>query len=289
MRSWSRSVTWTRTCRCRASRSETSETSSGAHSGREPLRPTKAASGPTSTHAHAPLRSFNGVDNGFLRFDHVRVPHDALLSRYARVDAVDGAYRPPPPSNAKASYATMVYVRATIVRDAGEFLGRAATIATRRAGRHWLPLAGVGVGWIRLGAGRQVLAAPEWCGGGGGQACCGWVRCSRRECSLGEAAGCVCGVGGWKWIRQAQPGAGWCVPRHARTPHPHSTHNNNTLHTGIRTSSPTPASLPHAGTRPCAGSRPPARAPRSCRSWTMTMCSRRCCRSSRRATRSFSW
>ena len=27
----------------------------------------------------------------------------------------EGEYKPPPPSNAKASYATMVYVRATIV------------------------------------------------------------------------------------------------------------------------------------------------------------------------------
>ncbi len=41
------------------------------------------------------------------------------------------SYVPPPPANSKASYATMVYVRATIVRDAGDFLGRAVTIATR--------------------------------------------------------------------------------------------------------------------------------------------------------------
>ena len=76
------------------------------------------------------LCSFNGVDNGFLRFTYVRVPHDAMLMRFAKVSE-DGQYTPPPPDNQKASYATMVYVRATIVRDAGDFLGRAATIATR--------------------------------------------------------------------------------------------------------------------------------------------------------------
>ena len=36
---------------------------------------------------------------------------------------------PPPPANAKAAYATMVYVRATIVEDAGWVLARATTIA----------------------------------------------------------------------------------------------------------------------------------------------------------------
>ena len=73
---------------------------------------------------------YNGVDNGFLRFDHVRVPRDAMLMRYSSVDK-DGTYVPPPAQNSKASYATMVYVRATIVRDAGDFLGRAATISVR--------------------------------------------------------------------------------------------------------------------------------------------------------------
>ncbi|GAB4820390.1 hypothetical protein N2152v2_007436 [Parachlorella kessleri] len=77
-----------------------------------------------------PKMGFNGVDNGFLRFTYVRVPHDAMLMRFAKVSE-DGQYTPPPPDNQKASYATMVYVRATIVRDAGDFLGRAVTIATR--------------------------------------------------------------------------------------------------------------------------------------------------------------
>ena len=77
-----------------------------------------------------PKMGYNGVDNGFLRFDHVSVPREAMLMKYSQVGR-DGTYVPPPKQNSKASYATMVYVRATIVRDAGDFLGRAATIATR--------------------------------------------------------------------------------------------------------------------------------------------------------------
>ena len=50
--------------------------------------------------------------------------------RYSKVTA-DGTYVPPPAANAKASYATMVYVRATIVEDAGWYLAKAATIAVR--------------------------------------------------------------------------------------------------------------------------------------------------------------
>lgn len=59
-------------------------------------------------------------------------PHAAarenMLQRFAQVTP-EGEYRPPPPENAKAAYATMVYVRATIVEDAGWVLARAATIA----------------------------------------------------------------------------------------------------------------------------------------------------------------
>jgi acyl-CoA oxidase len=77
-----------------------------------------------------PKMGFNGVDNGWMRFDHVRIPRDAMLMRFSKVTE-EGKYVPPPPENQKASYATMVFVRATIVRDAGDFLGRAVTISTR--------------------------------------------------------------------------------------------------------------------------------------------------------------
>lgn len=52
--------------------------------------------------------------------------------RYAKISP-EGDYMPPPPANAKAAYATMVYVRATIVEDAGWILARATTIAVTDA------------------------------------------------------------------------------------------------------------------------------------------------------------
>ena len=48
--------------------------------------------------------------------------------RFAKVTP-EGKYIPPPPANSKASFSTMVYVRATIVEEAGEYLARAVTIA----------------------------------------------------------------------------------------------------------------------------------------------------------------
>jgi len=51
-----------------------------------------------------------------------------MMMRYAKISP-EGDYMPPPPANAKAAYATMVYVRATIVEDAGWILARATTIA----------------------------------------------------------------------------------------------------------------------------------------------------------------
>ena len=53
---------------------------------------------------------------------------DAMLMRFAKMSP-EGKYTPPPAQNAKASYATLVYVRATIVEDAGWYLARSVTIA----------------------------------------------------------------------------------------------------------------------------------------------------------------
>jgi len=106
-----------------------------------------------------PKFGYNGVDNGFMRFDHVRVPRDAMLMRYASVSE-DGAYRPPPAANAKAAYATMVYVRADIVRNAGGVLARAATIATRYAAvRRQTAAAAAGGG--KAGGGKGGPAGAE--------------------------------------------------------------------------------------------------------------------------------
>ena len=75
-----------------------------------------------------PKMGYNAVDNGFLRFDHVRVPRRAMLMRHSKVDE-DGTYHPPPV--AKAAYGTMVFVRSDIVMNAALYMKKAVTIAMR--------------------------------------------------------------------------------------------------------------------------------------------------------------
>ncbi|ORZ25277.1 hypothetical protein BCR42DRAFT_363335 [Absidia repens] len=76
-----------------------------------------------------PKFGFGTVDNGFLMFDHYRVPHVSLLARFSQVDKITGEYIKPP--NDKLSYGTMVFVRANIVMESRYVLARAATVAIR--------------------------------------------------------------------------------------------------------------------------------------------------------------
>ncbi|KAI9314437.1 acyl-CoA dehydrogenase/oxidase C-terminal [Dichotomocladium elegans] len=76
-----------------------------------------------------PKFGFNSVDNGFILFDHYRVPHVSFLAKYSQVKPGSGEYVKPP--NAKLSYGTMVWVRANIVLDVRMVLAKAATIAVR--------------------------------------------------------------------------------------------------------------------------------------------------------------
>jgi acyl-CoA oxidase len=55
-----------------------------------------------------------------------------MMMRFAQVTP-EGRYVPPPPANSKASYATMLFVRADIVKNSGIVLSKAVTIATRYA------------------------------------------------------------------------------------------------------------------------------------------------------------
>ncbi|KAM5558900.1 hypothetical protein ABKV19_020518 [Rosa sericea] len=73
--------------------------------------------------------AFNSMDNGFLRFDHVRIPRNQMLMRVSQVTR-QGKYVE---SNVPKQliYGAMVYVRQTIVADASIFLSRAVCIATR--------------------------------------------------------------------------------------------------------------------------------------------------------------
>ncbi|EPQ32450.1 uncharacterized protein PFL1_00646 [Pseudozyma flocculosa PF-1] len=76
-----------------------------------------------------PKAGYNTTDNGFLLFDHVRVPHFNLLARFSKVEPETGKYLPPP--NSKLAYGTLTWVRANIVRDASSVLMRAVTVAIR--------------------------------------------------------------------------------------------------------------------------------------------------------------
>lgn len=79
-----------------------------------------------------PKFGYNGVDNGFLRFEYVRIPRENMLMRFTKVTP-EGTYVPPPPSNKKSTYATMLFVRASIVEDSGKQLMKAVTIGVRYA------------------------------------------------------------------------------------------------------------------------------------------------------------
>ncbi|KAG0178969.1 hypothetical protein DFQ28_004689 [Apophysomyces sp. BC1034] len=60
-----------------------------------------------------PKFGLNTIDNGFVLFDHVHIPHISMLARYSRIDKASGRYIKPP--NDKLTYGSMVYVRASIV------------------------------------------------------------------------------------------------------------------------------------------------------------------------------
>eukprot|EP00007_Cunea_sp_BSH-02190019_P008079 CAMPEP_0174230326 /NCGR_PEP_ID=MMETSP0417-20130205/1096_1 /TAXON_ID=242541 /ORGANISM="Mayorella sp, Strain BSH-02190019" /LENGTH=650 /DNA_ID=CAMNT_0015307983 /DNA_START=50 /DNA_END=1999 /DNA_ORIENTATION=- len=71
---------------------------------------------------------FHPVDNGYVSFDRVRIPRTDMLGRFAHVEKGGRFVKPP---HAKLAYATMIFVRASLVFGAFNSLGRAATITTR--------------------------------------------------------------------------------------------------------------------------------------------------------------
>jgi acyl-CoA oxidase len=69
------------------------------------------------------------MDNGFLLFNNLKIPHVNMLSRYSRVDPATNQYvRPATPT---LVYGTLTWVRSTIVLQSGNVLARGVTIATR--------------------------------------------------------------------------------------------------------------------------------------------------------------
>ncbi|KAK6730976.1 hypothetical protein RB195_007444 [Necator americanus] len=75
-----------------------------------------------------PKMAYNSTDNGFLAFDHYRIPRLNMLMKYARV-AANGTYTRPP--HAKVGYSTMVFVRAHMIRHQAMYASYAVTTAIR--------------------------------------------------------------------------------------------------------------------------------------------------------------
>jgi acyl-CoA oxidase len=76
-----------------------------------------------------PKVGYNTMDNGFMLFNNYKVPHDAMLARYSRVDPDTNTYIKP--ASAALVYGTMTWVRSTIVWQSGGVLARGVTIAIR--------------------------------------------------------------------------------------------------------------------------------------------------------------
>jgi len=79
-----------------------------------------------------PKIGYNNMDNGFARFDKVKIPRRNMAMRFVSVDE-NGRYRKKTVSDAtsKISYITMMQVRAYIVDEAGKNLAMATAITTR--------------------------------------------------------------------------------------------------------------------------------------------------------------
>nr|POE85480.1 putative peroxisomal acyl-coenzyme a oxidase 1.2 [Quercus suber] len=76
-----------------------------------------------------PKFGYNTMDNGYLLFNKLKVPHIAMLARFSSIDKATNKYiRPASPS---LVYGTLTWVRSTIVLQAGGVLARGVTIATR--------------------------------------------------------------------------------------------------------------------------------------------------------------
>ncbi len=80
-----------------------------------------------------PKAGLNGVDNGRLSFDHVRVPRDMLLDRYGQV-AADGSYTSPIADETRRFFTmlgTLVRGRVSVAGSAGSATKLALDIAVR--------------------------------------------------------------------------------------------------------------------------------------------------------------
>ena len=78
-----------------------------------------------------PKYGYAPMDNGYMLFDHHRVPHSAMLAKYTYVNETTGGYSKP--ANPAVVYGSLTYVRAQIIMHARLIIARAVTIAVRYA------------------------------------------------------------------------------------------------------------------------------------------------------------
>ena len=119
--------------------------SEGVHAFFVPIRDADGGSLPGVTITDDGLKAgLNGVDNGRIRFDHVRVPRENLLNRYGDV-AVDGTYSTPIENQNRRFFTmlgTLIQGRISVGGGAGSATKVALTIA------------------LRYGAARRQFGAP---------------------------------------------------------------------------------------------------------------------------------
>ncbi|TNY20196.1 hypothetical protein DMC30DRAFT_447253 [Rhodotorula diobovata] len=74
--------------------------------------------------------AMGSVDNGWARFNSVRIPRSQMLSRFASVDPKDGGTYITPP-HSKLSYGGMIFIRAQMISNLSWREAKAATISLR--------------------------------------------------------------------------------------------------------------------------------------------------------------
>ncbi|MEV4057451.1 acyl-CoA dehydrogenase [Amycolatopsis sp. NPDC049688] len=108
--------------------------SRGVHAFMVPIRDESGAPMPgVSIEDCGPKAGLNGVDNGRLSFDHVRVPREALLNRFGDV-AEDGTYSSPIESDSRRFFTmlgTLIRGRVSVGGSAGSATKRALALAIR--------------------------------------------------------------------------------------------------------------------------------------------------------------
>lgn len=106
----------------------------GVHAFTVPIRDENGTPMPgVSIEDCGPKAGLNGVDNGRLSFDHVRVPREALLNRFGDV-AEDGTYSSPIESDSRRFFTmlgTLIRGRVSVGGSAGSATKRALALAVR--------------------------------------------------------------------------------------------------------------------------------------------------------------